>query len=1040
MGSPGSAFAPNTTQVPDASRITPMPVKPPTRAGHDISISVAIDTGGPAITDLAATLHEIDRHDGPPAPGERASRTLITLRNRSEIPNRDFILSWKTPAATIQESVLTHTGKNGNFLSLILQPPARIDPDLIVPRELIFVLDTSGSMSGFPIEKSKALATKSIDAMRPTDTFNIITFSGDTHILWNQPRPNTPENRAEAVQFFASRSGSGGTEMMTAINAALTRQRITGEPDFDARLASAMTIDQLKNLPADGRAVTVLLDCHPASPIGRFPDGKTQPISDWYFAFVAAARMKAGPFIADGRWATENGDRILIVDRTYVLEHNPRAADPLRLVFFLTDAYVGNDLAIIDAIKQHRGTTRVFPFGIGNSVNRFLIDGMARAGGGEPECVTLESDADAAVERLTRRISTPVLANIHLEFTGDCKVIDVLPAPNNIPDLFDQKPLIIQSRYTQAGKGALIITGTTGAGPYRREIPLDLPAAEPRHDTIATLWARSKVDSLMNEDLKAVQANTYPDELRHEVIRLGESFGIMTQYTSFVAVDRLRVTIGGKPQLVHIPIELPQGVSWSGNFGGGEADKPRTSERVTDFLIFNGSLRANSVDLYDSPQIDLRGVLQPNAGPGGDQHLFAFALDVDGAFKNINAVRGDSAVGFDPALKTVDELRKNVEHQPSADTTVSRGLERPITVPAKPAPPPTPTPPPAPAASAPPEVVQEHLNSRVPATDTPRRPRVFRSNSAYPARPSTPAAPADTTRAGGEAGRFTFTPGDRPSDPAGGNSGDDVDPGFQTRRTRLSYRAYGETAEGAEPRLDLAGGMVADGEAFGLHWRDLNDFHQAADTNQPPPRIVPAEWLTVRIAALVAKGSIDEARALATQLATAAPNYEPGKELQQLLAPPTDAEANKQPATPVDASPVLKNPVPPPDTTARDQRIAEIGAKAKSRLDDLIRRATLARRLDPRFLRFIDATGLPTTLVQVYDGPVPEGTQWLDGGILVSVLLADTEPPTLAALKSAGLRIDHTSAPTKVVIGILPLGRLADLALTDKVRRVEPTE
>ena len=86
--------------------------------------------------------------------------------------------------------------------------------------------------------------------------------------------------------------------------------------------------------------------------------------------------------------------------------HDPQR---LRVVAFMTDGYIGNDYAIIDAVRQHAGTSRVFAFGIGNAVNRFLLDSMAHAGRGAVEYVTLQSQADAAVQRFHQRIQAPVL-------------------------------------------------------------------------------------------------------------------------------------------------------------------------------------------------------------------------------------------------------------------------------------------------------------------------------------------------------------------------------------------------------------------------------------------------------------------------------------------------------------------------------------------------------------------------------------------------------------------------------------------------------
>src|SRR5439155_490725 len=163
------------------------------------------------------------------------------------------------------------------------------DDTMAVPRELVFVLDTSGSMKGTPIETAKVLIERAIDTMRPADTFNVITFAGETLVLWNRPRPATQTNRDEARQWVAQRSSSG-------------------------------------------------------------------------------------------RWNTDQGNRYLdltSIDAPGVTGGETTAGGaPLRIVMFLTDGYVGNDTAIIGAIQQHRGTTRVFSFGVGDAVNRYLLDGM----------------------------------------------------------------------------------------------------------------------------------------------------------------------------------------------------------------------------------------------------------------------------------------------------------------------------------------------------------------------------------------------------------------------------------------------------------------------------------------------------------------------------------------------------------------------------------------------------------------------------------------------------------------------------------------
>src|SRR6185295_15558113 len=90
-----------------------------------------------------------------------------------------------------------------------------------MPKELVFVIDTSGSMMGFPMEKARESMKLALDGLYPQDTFNLITFAGDTYVLFPQPVPATAANMRKAQEFLASRTGGGGTEMMKAIRAAL---------------------------------------------------------------------------------------------------------------------------------------------------------------------------------------------------------------------------------------------------------------------------------------------------------------------------------------------------------------------------------------------------------------------------------------------------------------------------------------------------------------------------------------------------------------------------------------------------------------------------------------------------------------------------------------------------------------------------------------------------------------------------------------------------------------------------------------------------
>src|SRR5690606_8145507 len=125
---------------------------------------------------------------------------------------------------------------------------------------------------------------------------------------------------------------------------------------------------------------------------------------------------------------------------------------------------------------------RVFAFGIGDSVNRFLLDGMAHAGRGEVEYVTLESHARAAVERFQARIQSPVLTDIVVDW-GALSGIEVYP--KHIPDLFSSEPLMIHGRLTGPKEGTVTLRGTTAAGPFERQIRVSPPAAQARHSVLA---------------------------------------------------------------------------------------------------------------------------------------------------------------------------------------------------------------------------------------------------------------------------------------------------------------------------------------------------------------------------------------------------------------------------------------------------------------------------------------------------------------------------------------------------------------------------
>lgn len=199
--------------VADAQLISPPPALT-VRGGHDISIEVNLNAGVP-VEEIRSSSHDIDQINFAP------NTAKVTLRDEKVIPNKDFILRYDVSGKRIEDALMTHRDERGGFFTMILQPPDKASTEDRTPKEIVFVLDTSGSMSGFPIEKAKEAMKLSLDGLYPDDTFNLITFAGSTRILFDGPVPATQANLERAQEFLAMQQGYGGTEMMTAIKAAL---------------------------------------------------------------------------------------------------------------------------------------------------------------------------------------------------------------------------------------------------------------------------------------------------------------------------------------------------------------------------------------------------------------------------------------------------------------------------------------------------------------------------------------------------------------------------------------------------------------------------------------------------------------------------------------------------------------------------------------------------------------------------------------------------------------------------------------------------
>jgi len=458
---------PDTTRVPDASRISPPVLKPGMRNGHDVSLAVRLDAGVP-IQGLTVPNHDakIDRE------GDR--RAEVTLSPADSIPNKDFVLRYFVVGKKPEMAVLSHTGEytdgkrlGEGYFMLMVQPKEDERLTKSPPREIVFLLDVSGSMSGKPTEKVKEAMRDMLALCRPIDTMQVITFAGSARQLFDKPLPVEPGNVKKALRFTEGYRAGGGTYMLQGVKKA---------------------IDQ----PIDEKRV--------------------------------------------------------------------------RIVIMLTDGYIGNEAEIIQHVGRHCGDQiRFWAIGIGSSPNMFLIDGVARQGGGMGKKLGLNDKAAGLAEEVITRIQRAQLAKIRIDW-GSLNVAETYPA--EIPELWAGRPVILFGRYAGGGQAAIKFNGVVEGQEVSWPLQVALPEKQPAHDVLAKVWARKKIEDLMQQ---TYYMGSPPVE--EEVTAIALDYRLMSQYTSFVAVDEKEAekTRGHykaqPPRRMMVPVPLPEGTQWEGFFG-----------------------------------------------------------------------------------------------------------------------------------------------------------------------------------------------------------------------------------------------------------------------------------------------------------------------------------------------------------------------------------------------------------------------------------------------------------------------------------------
>jgi Ca-activated chloride channel family protein len=370
--------------------------------------------------------------------------------------NRDFLLGWRLSGDSVQAGLSLYDAGDEKFFLVSVEPPGRVPQRAIPPRELVFIVDVSGSMQGFPLDTAKQLLRGLTSELRSSDKFNVLLFSGGSRLLAPVSLPATTANVDAALAVIDGEQGGGGTELLAA-------------------LARSLELS-----PEPGLARSFLV---------------------------------------------------------------------------ITDGYVQADHDAVELVARSLGEANVFAFGIGQSVNRFLIEGLALAGQGEPFVVPGPAGAESVARAFAAYVNAPVLTDVQVRFDG-FEAYDV--QPRAIPDVFAARPVVVYGKWRGEATGTIEVAGVGGDGPFSQKLDVGLEAPLAANEPLAQLWARRRIAALSDYGLA-----TPGESVRREILALGLRYHLLTDYTSFVAVSRVVRNPAADATDVKQPLPLPSGVSAS---------------------------------------------------------------------------------------------------------------------------------------------------------------------------------------------------------------------------------------------------------------------------------------------------------------------------------------------------------------------------------------------------------------------------------------------------------------------------------------------
>ena len=421
-------------------------LRPTERSGHDISVSVDVDSPI-ALEELVCRTHQVTISK------KTEGHAIVSINDADRIPNKDFVLRYRLAGQQIKSGAIACRTERGGYYTVMIVPPESMRELRRKPIEMFFTLDVSGSMSGRPFDQARDAVRQALQQLQPGDTFNVIRFANYADAMSSRPVEVTPQNIDKAMGYLQMIEAGGGTMMMEGIRKSLL-------------------------------------------------------------------------------W-----------------EHDPSR---LRFVAFLTDGYIGNEVEILGEIDRDLGPARIFSFGVGTSVNRYLLEHMAKTGRG---CAAFLGHSESGKEVMSaffERISHPAMTDVSVD-VGGAVASDVYP--RRIPDLFCGRPVILTGRCN--GELPTVIRVRGRIGDQTQEFTVPIVAAESMAaKALPSLWARSRIADI--GEAMACGRGGGIDEIKSVALE----YSLMSPFTAFVAVDASRRTEGAHGTSVGVPVPMPEGVKY----------------------------------------------------------------------------------------------------------------------------------------------------------------------------------------------------------------------------------------------------------------------------------------------------------------------------------------------------------------------------------------------------------------------------------------------------------------------------------------------